>query len=55
MTAVCRTPLGPGGTVFVAGEHWDAVTESGETVPAGNRVVVVAVDHLTLTVRPSRD
>jgi membrane-bound serine protease (ClpP class) len=54
MTAISRTPLGPRGTVFVAGEYWSAVTESGETIPADAPVEVVAVDHLELTVRPAR-
>jgi membrane-bound ClpP family serine protease len=38
----------------VAGEHWNAVTESGETLPAGAPVEVVSIDHLELTVRPAR-
>jgi membrane-bound serine protease (ClpP class) len=48
-----RTPLEPTGTVFVAGEHWTAVTESGESMPADTKVEVVAVDRLRLTVRPA--
>ena len=54
MMGASRTPLGPRGTVFVAGEHWNAVTESGETLPAGAPVEVVSIDHLELTVRPAR-
>ena len=54
MTGVARTPLSPQGTIFVAGEHWTAVTESGETLPSGTRVEVVAMNRLTLTVRPAR-
>lgn len=54
MTGIARTPLAPQGTIFVAGEHWTAVTESGETVPSGTPVEVVAMERLTLTVRPAR-
>jgi len=54
MTGIARTPLSPEGTIFVAGEHWTAVTESGETVASGTPVVVTAMNRLTLTVRPAR-
>jgi len=37
--------------VFVHGEIWDAMSASG--VPAGQAVVVVAVDGLQLRVEPS--
>jgi membrane-bound serine protease (ClpP class) len=53
LIATTRTPLNPNGTVFVAGEHWSAVTESGETVPEGTEVEVVSVDQLKLTVKPA--
>jgi membrane-bound serine protease (ClpP class) len=48
--AVARTELAPRGKVFVHGELWDAVSE----VPAsaGQRVEVVAVEGMTLRVRP---
>ncbi|HET9233810.1 MAG TPA: nodulation protein NfeD [Candidatus Eisenbacteria bacterium] len=54
MIGNARTPLTPQGTIFVAGEHWTAVTESGESLPAGASVEVVSIDRLTLTVRPAR-
>jgi len=54
MIGVARTPLSPQGTIFVSGEHWTAVTESGESLPPGTPVEVVAMDRLTLTVRPAR-
>jgi len=54
MIGVARTPLSPQGTIFVSGEHWTAVTESGESLPPGKPVEVVAMDRLTLTVRPAR-
>lgn len=39
-----------GGRVFVEGEYWNAVSD--EPVPEGARVEVVAVEGLTLKVRP---
>jgi len=52
-TGVCRTALSPSGTVFVAGEHWSARTGDGSTLPEGSRVEVVAVEHLTVIVKPA--
>lgn len=49
---VTRTPLAPGGTVFVAGEHWTAITATGEPVPEGAEVEVLSVEHLKITVKP---
>lgn len=49
---VVRSALGPAGTVVVRGEHWNAVAEA--PVPPGSSVEVVAVDGLTLRVRPAR-
>ena len=46
---VARSPLNPGGKVFVHGEIWDAVAE--EPVAMGEPVEVVAVRNLTLAVR----
>ena len=44
-----RTRVGPGGgTVFVAGAHWNA--ESAVALPAGTRIRVVAVNGMTLRV-----
>lgn len=47
-----RTPLSPEGKVFVAGEHWTAVSLTGEPIPAGTEVEVVSVDHLKIKVKP---
>ena len=47
-----RTPLDPRGKVFVHGELWDAV--ASEPVAAGETVEIVAVQNLTLEVRPHR-
>lgn len=47
-----RTDLSPTGTVFVAGEHWTAVSASGEAIPAGAEVEVVSVEKLKIKVKP---
>ena len=48
-----RTALSPEGTVFIAGEHWTAVSASGETIPAEAEVEVVSLEHLKITVKPA--
>jgi membrane-bound serine protease (ClpP class) len=50
-----RRVLAPRGTVFVAGEHWTAVSATGETIPDGVTVEVISLDHLELTVRRVED
>ena len=45
-----RTALAPGGTVFVRGEYWDAV--SSAPVEPGAEVRVISVDGLKLRVEP---
>ena len=47
---VARTPLAPGGKIFVQGEYWDAVAT--RPVEAGTRVRVTGIDGLRLTVEP---
>ncbi len=49
-----RNPLEPAGMIFVDGALWEAVSEAG-SVPRGERVTVVAVDGLSLRVRPVTD
>ena len=49
---VVRTPLDPGGTVWVAGELWTAVADDGP-LTEGEQVEVVAVEGLRLRVRRS--
>jgi membrane-bound serine protease (ClpP class) len=46
-----RSPISPRGKVFVRGELWNAVSE--EPVAAGQDVEVLAVEDLTLRVRPT--
>lgn len=47
--AVVRADLQPEGTVFVAGELWSATAD--DTIKAGERVLITAVDGLKLTVK----
>jgi membrane-bound serine protease (ClpP class) len=49
MVAVARTPLDPGGTVFVHGELWQATLDEGNA-EAGEEVTVTKIDGLHLTV-----
>jgi membrane-bound serine protease (ClpP class) len=48
---IAQTALSPSGKVFVRGEIWDAMSSTG--VPAGQAVVVLAVNGLQLRVEPS--
>jgi membrane-bound ClpP family serine protease len=47
-----REALDPQGLVFVTGELWTART-TGETIPVGVIVEVLAVEGLCLVVRPA--
>lgn len=51
-TGTVRQSLKPTGIVHIQGEEWTAVSDSGEVIPAGTPVRVVAVDGLTLRVAP---
>jgi len=52
LVGVARTELNPAGMVYAAGELWSAqLAESGEALPAGTRVEIVAVEGLLLKVR----
>jgi membrane-bound serine protease (ClpP class) len=44
------TELKPEGTVQIAGELWSAVSDNGETIAAGEQVIVSDVEGLTLKV-----
>jgi membrane-bound ClpP family serine protease len=48
-TAVVREVLDPEGTVFLEGERWNAVSESG-SIASGEEVVITKVDGLKLYV-----
>ncbi len=50
--AIARTDLNPAGTVFVSGELWNAVSETGN-IPKGTEVVITKVEGLRLKVRSS--
>ncbi len=47
-----KHPLKPKGMVWVRGERWQAITESGNNLSVGTEVEVVGGDGLTLIVRP---
>lgn len=48
-TAVAKTILDPKGTVFVEGERWNAIADSGR-IEAGEEVIVTKVEGLKLSV-----
>ena len=48
-TAVAKTALDPKGTVFIEGERWNAVADSGR-IEAGEEVIVTKVEGLKLSV-----
>ncbi|HEX7880759.1 MAG TPA: NfeD family protein, partial [Candidatus Eisenbacteria bacterium] len=49
---VAATKLAPTGSVFMDGTHWEAEAPHDSIVDAGQAVRVVAVDRLSLKVRP---
>jgi membrane-bound serine protease (ClpP class) len=49
-TGIVRMALEPKGTVQVASELWTAESDSGETIEAGESVVIAEVDGITLKV-----
>ncbi len=53
--ATVREPLAPVGQVFTHGELWRARSADGSTIERGRRVVVRALEGLTLVVEPERD
>ena len=48
-TAVAKTALDPKGTVFIEGERWNAIVDSGR-IEAGEEVIVTQVEGLKLKV-----
>ena len=53
LVVAARTAIAPTGKVFADGTYWDARSET--PVAAGQSVEIVAVDGLTLVVRPHSD
>jgi membrane-bound serine protease (ClpP class) len=45
-----KAALEPEGSVFVSGERWQATSATGQSIPAGTRVKVTAIDGLHLQV-----
>ncbi|MGC8783995.1 MAG: NfeD family protein [Armatimonadota bacterium] len=52
--AVARTDLSPRGKIFYDGAYWNAVT-AGETIKAGERVVIERMEGLTAVVRKEEE
>ncbi|MXX53648.1 MAG: hypothetical protein F4Z35_06910 [Dehalococcoidia bacterium] len=50
MTGVAASDLAPSGMVHVNGEDWSAVSDTGETIEKGARILVIDVEGLTLKV-----
>jgi len=48
-TAIVVTELNPKGTVFIEGEHWNAVIDKGHAEPE-EEVIITGIDGLKLTV-----
>ncbi|MCS6829564.1 MAG: nodulation protein NfeD [Armatimonadota bacterium] len=48
--AIARTDISPRGKIFYDGAYWNAVTE-GESIKAGERVVIERIEGLTAVVR----
>lgn len=46
-----KSALEPKGSIFVWGERWQAESEDGQTIPAGEQVKVTGVDGFRLKVR----
>ena len=49
-TGVVSAELAPAGMVFVSGEEWGAVSDTGESIEEGAEVVITEVEGLTLKV-----
>lgn len=49
-TGVVSAALAPAGMVFVSGEEWSAVSDTGDSIEEGAEVVVTEVEGLTLKV-----
>ncbi len=49
-TGVVSAELAPSGMVFVSGEEWSAVSDTGDSIEEGAEVVVTEIDGLTLKV-----
>ena len=54
-TGTVTSELSPVGSIRVAGEQWSAVSDSGAVVPAGERVMILDIEGLTLRVTSEAD
>lgn len=50
---VIQTVDGNGGRISIYGESWSAVSETGETIPEGEKVTITEINSLILTVKKS--
>ena len=41
------------GYVGIDGDMWRSISESGEAIPAGTKVVVISHESIILTVKPA--
>lgn len=53
-TAIVRSLLNPEGTVFVEGEIWNAILKGDEQAEIGEKVIIIGIDGLKLTVEKQR-
>ncbi len=49
-TGVVSAPLTPSGMVFVSGEEWSAISDTGDSIEEGAEVVITEIEGLTLKV-----
>ena len=54
-TGVVSADLAPAGMVFIGGEEWSAVSDTGDSIEEGAEVVVTEVEGLTLKVYKATD
>lgn len=50
-TGTVKVPLDPQGSIFVWGERWQATSEDGQPIPAGEKVSITSVDGFQLKVK----
>lgn len=51
MVGIARTNLDPDGQIFIHGEIWQAITSNGAPIKNGEKVIVVSLEGLRLTVK----
>jgi membrane-bound serine protease (ClpP class) len=51
MVGTATTNLNPDGQIFVNGETWQAISSNGTPIKKGEKVIIVSLDGLRLTVK----